>query len=250
MNRVVKRSATTVAIAVALAMAIAPTAAIARGAASAPRTGMGIGAAGAAGTGTGTCTVTGLPASTSPANAAAPSANAAATCAVTAPALSSTIATAVLSESDSADLAADLLFMREEEKLAHDLYVALYEKWGLRPFANISASEQRHVESMLTLMNAYGIADSASDNAAGVFDNSALQALYDELLAKGSASVADALAVGVLVEQTDIADLQSRITDTTPADVRAAYENLMAASYSHLDAFSGDGAGRRGPARR
>lgn len=29
-----------------------------------------------------------------------------------------------------------LLYMREEEKLARDVYIALYEKWGLRTFLN------------------------------------------------------------------------------------------------------------------
>ena len=241
---------------VALAMAIAPAAALARGGAGAPRTGMGtgVGASAAAGTGTGTstCTVTGLPAAAPTSTAAIAPRTAtqiAASCA-TAPALASTVATSALTADEATILYADLLFMREEEKLARDIYVALYEKWGLRPFTNIAASEQRHVDSMVTLLNAYGFEDTTSGNAAGEFDNGSLQALYDELLAKGMTSVADALAVGVLVEQTDIADLQSRIAHTSQADVAAAYENLLAASYNHLDAFSGDGAGRRGPARR
>lgn len=34
-----------------------------------------------------------------------------------------------------------LLFMREEEKLAHDVYLALYAKWGLPIFQNIAQSE-------------------------------------------------------------------------------------------------------------
>ena len=29
---------------------------------------------------------------------------------------------------------ADLQFMREEEKLAHDVYLALYQKWNLQAF--------------------------------------------------------------------------------------------------------------------
>jgi hypothetical protein len=43
--------------------------------------------------------------------------------------------------------AASLQFMREEEKLAHDVYVTLYEQWGLRVFNNISRSEQQHTEA-------------------------------------------------------------------------------------------------------
>lgn len=40
----------------------------------------------------------------------------------------------------------DISFMREEEKLARDVYDSLYAKWGLRPFANIRESEQRHMD--------------------------------------------------------------------------------------------------------
>ena len=153
--------------------------------------------------------------------------------------------TAVADAADPVSLAADLAFMREEEKLAHDVYTALYEKWGLRVFSNIAASEQRHTDAIAVLIDRYGYADPVDGNGAGVFEDATLQALYDELVAKGLTSVSDALAVGVLIEETDIADLQARIAHTTEADVRSVYENLLSGSYNHLDAFTGDGAGRR-----
>ena len=37
-----------------------------------------------------------------------------------------------------------LSYMREEEKLARDVYLALYEKWGIRTFLNIAKAEQQH----------------------------------------------------------------------------------------------------------
>ncbi len=78
-----------------------------------------------------------------------------------------------------------LTFMREEEKLAHDLYVALDDMYGLPIFANIARSESMHMNAMLTLLEAYGLPDPADGMQAGEFDDPTLQALYDDLLARG-----------------------------------------------------------------
>ncbi|MFN8470282.1 MAG: DUF2202 domain-containing protein [Caldilineaceae bacterium] len=141
---------------------------------------------------------------------------------------------AALSPTESASLQN----MREEEKLAHDVYVTLYAKWGLRAFNNISRAEQRHTDAIVTLLNRYGVSDPAAGNAVGVFSNPDLQALYDKLVAQGSISTAEALKVGVLVEQTDIADLKTHIAETTKADILQVYNNLLAGSQNHLRAFS------------
>lgn len=151
----------------------------------------------------------------------------------------------------SVSLAADLAFMREEEKLAHDLYTALGEKWDLRVFTNIAKSEQVHTDSILGLLNQYGIEDPAAGLSAGEYKNDELQALYNDLLKKGLSSSGDALAVGRLVEETDIADLDERIKRTDEEAVLTVYRNLRAASVKHLAAFSGNGGagnGRRGSA--
>ncbi|MEZ4737513.1 MAG: DUF2202 domain-containing protein [Caldilineaceae bacterium] len=41
-----------------------------------------------------------------------------------------------------------LLYMREEEKLAHDVYVTLAEQWQLPIFSNIANSETTHTEAI------------------------------------------------------------------------------------------------------
>ena len=133
---------------------------------------------------------------------------------------------------------ASLQYMREEEKLAHDAYVTLYAKWGLRMFNNISRAEQRHTDAIVTLLDRYGVSDPAAANAVGVFTNPDLQALYDKLIAQGSTSSAEALKVGVLIEQTDIQDLKTHIAETTKADVLQVYNNLLHGSQNHLRAFS------------
>lgn len=130
-----------------------------------------------------------------------------------------------------------LLYMREEEKLARDVYLTLYDEWGLRVFQNISRSEQTHMDAVKTLLDRYGLEDPAAGNAIGVFTDLTLQALYDQLVAEGSQSLADALRVGAAIEEIDILDLEERIAQTDNADIQQVYENLMRGSSNHLRAF-------------
>jgi hypothetical protein len=130
-----------------------------------------------------------------------------------------------------------LKFMREEEKLARDVYDALFKKWNLITFQNIAASEQAHFDALGTLLTRYSVTDPAQGLAAGVYSNTKLSALYNELMAKGTKSVQDALEVGVLIEKTDIADLETALKGTAKLDVKRVYTNLMSGSYNHLEAF-------------
>jgi hypothetical protein len=132
---------------------------------------------------------------------------------------------------------ADLLYMREEEKLAHDVYIALYDVWGMNVFQNIAAGEQMHTDSVLGLLNNYGLTDPVGSNPAGVFVNADLQALYDQLVASGSQSLADALRVGAAIEEIDILDLDEAIAETGQADIAQVYQSLRAGSENHLRAF-------------
>jgi hypothetical protein len=131
----------------------------------------------------------------------------------------------------------NLLFMREEEKLAHDVYVTLYEQWGLRVFDNISYSEERHTEAVLALLNYYSIEDIVRDNPLGVFENKELQALYDTLLVTGNASEIGALKVGALIEEVDIKDLEDELALTDKEPIITVYSNLLYGSKNHLRAF-------------
>jgi hypothetical protein len=137
----------------------------------------------------------------------------------------------------SAEESAALLYMREEEKLAHDVYVTLSAQWGLPVFQNISLSEQSHADAVKTLIDRYGLQDPASTTV-GVFTNPDLQALYNDLIARGGQSLAEALKVGAAIEEIDILDLQKRLTETDNADIQQVFNNLMTASYNHLRAFA------------
>ena len=135
------------------------------------------------------------------------------------------------------DEVAGLLWMREEEQLAHDVYVVLGDLWGLRIFENIASSETSHIDAVSALLGQYDIDDPAAGNEPGEFTNPTLQGLYDQLIADGSGSLDAALQVGALIEELDISDLQVRSAATDVSDIATVYANLERGSRNHLRAF-------------
>jgi hypothetical protein len=135
---------------------------------------------------------------------------------------------------------ATLLSMREEEKLAHDVYVALASKTGLDVFTRIAASETRHELAVERALAAYGVADPTDGYAVGAFPSRRFQQLYDQLVAQGSASRTAALSVGVQIERLDVADLAAAIQQTDEAMLDRIYGNLRSASQKHLQAFQAE----------
>ena len=139
----------------------------------------------------------------------------------------------------SVDESESLLFMREEEKLARDVYLFLYGIWGEQIFLNIAAAEQQHTDAVLAVIEKYALPDPAADQPEGRFVNQTLQNLYDLLIAQGQASLIDALIVGATIEDLDINDLQLQLEVIDNADMILVYENLLKGSRNHLRAFTG-----------
>jgi len=130
-----------------------------------------------------------------------------------------------------------LLYMREEEKLAHDVYLTLYEKWRLPIFQDISSSEATHMAAVKTLLARYSLPDPAAGKGVGQFTNATLQGLYDQLIQQGRQSLAHALRVGGAIEEIDILDLQEHLAHTNHRDIQTVYENLRRGSRNHLRSF-------------
>ncbi len=132
-----------------------------------------------------------------------------------------------------------LLYLIEEEKLAHDVYLKMYEKYNARVFGNILKSEEKHQELVATVLDARNVTDPRSQEV-GVFVNPDLQRLYDELVARGNQSLTEAYKVGVTIEEMDIADLKSDLAALDPAqtDVKSTLETLLKGSENHLRAFN------------
>lgn len=152
------------------------------------------------------------------------------------------MARATLAESALPTSASDtdrLLFLIEEEKLAHDVYTVMYEEYGVRVFSSIARSETMHGDRMLALLDARGIDDPRSSKI-GVFKNTDLQKLYDTLIAQGNQNISEAYKVGVAIEEKDIADIEADLKniDTNHADIVDTLGLLLRGSRNHLQAFN------------
>jgi len=132
---------------------------------------------------------------------------------------------------------AGLMEMREEEKLAREVYLFLNAKYNYRVFANIAKSENAHTSAVLYIMKGFGLTDT-SPVAATEFNNLMFTDLYAQLTKKGSASLVEALKVGAFIEERDIADLQRHLAETKNPTVAKVYGNLLRASKFHLKAFT------------
>lgn len=150
--------------------------------------------------------------------------------------LDSSVDTTIASSLTATDVST-LLYMIEEEKMARDIYDTLFEQTGLTAFDKISNSEQKHYDSLLSTALKLGVDTSALSTEVGVFSNDTIQSLYDQLILQATISTDDAIAVGITIEQTDIADLQATIETTDIILLGQVYSNLLNGTKHHLTAF-------------
>ena len=142
-------------------------------------------------------------------------------------------------------------FMREEEKLARDVYATLYAAWGSQVFDHIAYSEQRHMNAMGRLLATYAIPDPVEETGVdpGVYPDSCtadecvfldekLAGLYVMLMADGAQSQFAGLLVGGLIEEKDMIDIQAAIEETDDEHIRSVYGRLLCGSTNHLRAFA------------
>ena len=142
--------------------------------------------------------------------------------------------TPVLNDAD----AEGLIFMREEEKLARDTYMKMYELWSDKVFSNITQSEQTHMDLLLNRVEEFGLKDKdvvLSD--IGKFVNQDLQNLYNQLVKQGADSSIAGFIVGATIEEVDIVDLKKYLDKTTNEDLKCTYNVLITGSRNHLCAF-------------
>lgn len=136
-----------------------------------------------------------------------------------------------------ADLA-QVLFMIEEEKLAGDVYDALFAQTGLSVFDRIGDAEDRHMDTLLDQAATLGLnVDTIISLPEGTYSSPELQALYNTLMAAGSVSTTAALEVGAAIENADIADLELAMAGLVDTPLGDVYANLLSGSNQHLTAF-------------
>ncbi|MCX6278241.1 MAG: DUF2202 domain-containing protein [Bacteroidetes bacterium] len=140
-------------------------------------------------------------------------------------------------ESLNASESEALVIMREEEFLAHDVYLTLSQLYTKPIFRNITLSEQRHTDAIKSLINKYSLVDPAANHVTGIFTNQDLQTLYNSLVTLGSGSLLNGLVVGATIEDLDIKDLKDHLLTIDNQDIACVFNNLMRGSRNHLRSF-------------
>jgi len=125
---------------------------------------------------------------------------------------------------DEALTLADMLtYAIQDEYLARAEYEWIIGSFGsARPFTNIMRAEETHVEALLPLFEAYGIASPTDEG---------------DSLAVAVASLTEAYQAGVNAEVNNIAMYETFLDQELPDNVRVVFESLMRASENHLRAF-------------
>jgi len=131
-----------------------------------------------------------------------------------------------------------LIFMREEEKLARDVYLHFYDKYGMRIFSNIAKAESIHMAALKMLLDKYDLEDPIVNDELGVFENEKLSELYGQLTQAGDVSLVEALKIGLTIEDLDIYDLMEYSHEVESGDIIMVYDNLTKGSRNHLRAFN------------
>lgn len=132
-----------------------------------------------------------------------------------------------------------LVHMREEEKLARDVYRVLDQQWHLPAFANIANSEQSHMDLIAFALQRYQIADPIPSNQVGAFSNPGFTALFQTAITFGSISPLHALLVGAIIEDLDMVDLDYALVHTDNRDIDTIWQNLHRGSRNHMRSFHG-----------
>lgn len=138
----------------------------------------------------------------------------------------------------TAEVEHDLLRLREEEKLARDVYLTLFDIWEVDIFEQISGSEQRHMDAVKVHLDELAIADPVLDDTVGVFSDSELGALYEQLVTQGQASEQAALLVGATIEDLDIYDIEDMMTRNSDPSIAQTYSRLLCGSGNHMRGFT------------
>ena len=150
--------------------------------------------------------------------------------------------------------------MREEEKLARDVYQTLGTMYpDSAIFGNIDDSEQIHMTTVKAMIEKYGYEDPNTNDNVGAYTGEDFgwyfTEKYNQLVERASISELEALYVGAFIEELDMMDINqcpqvivetdNGINDvsecgkvyTDNADIQRLYSSLLDGSDSHLEGY-------------
>ncbi len=130
----------------------------------------------------------------------------------------------------------DIIYLLEEEKMAHDLYVSFDEKWDMPFLSGIAYSESQHIAIVESIILNYSVPspDLLILNKERIIQSNYLQKSMGELLANGSKSPVYALKSAAQMEEMSIIDLGKIIANSSNSELIDTYRLLIQLSGQHL----------------
>jgi len=136
-----------------------------------------------------------------------------------------------------ADEQRDLQRIREQRKLARDLYWDLAKHWGSLVLVRLGAAEQAHLNALDTLLDHYDLSDPVAGPAVGESGDPKFHALHAQIVEVGHRSEMAASQAGLLVEEMSLSDLAAARARTRRPEIAAVYDDLLRDSRNHLRAL-------------
>jgi len=139
-------------------------------------------------------------------------------------------------EPPTADEKASVLYAREQQKLARDLYQVLGAKWSAVILQSTAHAEQKHMDTVKSLIDGLKLTDPAQP-AAGQFTDPMFQKLYGQLLDRGSVSLVEALRAAAYMEEMEIRDTRGFVEDANRLDIIRGLGSITTGEPTHLRVF-------------
>lgn len=141
-----------------------------------------------------------------------------------------------VTDSLSADEIEFQFALREDEKMARDLYTVFAAKYSTAPqIDRIAAAENSHIACVEAVLDYYEISYPAMTAAAGLFEDAKRQAIYNELADK-SGTLLEVYATMAAVEEESVSAYKSVQSEITNENIALVITNMIKASSNHLKA--------------
>ncbi|MDZ4059371.1 MAG: DUF2202 domain-containing protein, partial [Bacteroidales bacterium] len=127
-----------------------------------------------------------------------------------------------------------LYAVREDEKLARDVYTYFFDKFELAPFSRIAKAEANHIAAVERLLYFYSITYPAV-GPVGEFKDGDRKAYYESLINKGDTAL-EAYKATAYLEEKDVADYTLVLGSIQNPNIKMVIENLIKGSSNHLRA--------------
>ncbi|MDP3452977.1 MAG: DUF2202 domain-containing protein [Bacteroidales bacterium] len=127
-----------------------------------------------------------------------------------------------------------LYAVREDEKLARDVYTYFFDKFELAPFSRIAKAEANHIAAVERLFYFYSISYPAVAPM-GEFNDADRKAYYESLINKGDTAL-EAYKATAYLEEKDVADYTLVLGSIQNPNIKMVIENLIKGSSNHLRA--------------